>query len=239
MKKEAKTYSKPKFHSGRRRLPQETFDFEEADDRVAEIFRNHGLEDCPFDERLQLVKFYFLLMKHQKTYNLTRLVSLRDVAIKHFIDCLMVPRLTSLQFPLLDMGTGAGFPGIPLKIHFPNERIILNEGVQKKVDFLKVVRDELKLENLDIIGRKVDRDFSYPVMGIITRAVEDLVENLERVYGFLPKDAKVYFMKGPNVGNEVKTAQVKLSDKFILDADIPYRIHETPHERRLVIFKKI
>ncbi len=228
-----------RFQPGRRRLPQEDFSFTEADDRVAEIFRNHGLEDYPHERRHQLVNFYFLLMKHQKTYNLTRLVSLRDVAIKHFIDCLMIPRLTKLQFPLLDMGTGAGFPGIPLKIDFPEERIILNEGVQKKVDFLKVVREELKLQNLDIIGRKVDKDFSYPVQGIITRAVEDLCENLERVGGFLPAGAKVYFMKGPNVGNEVKKATERLAEMFVLDADIPYKIHETPHERRLVVFKKI
>lgn len=228
-----------KFHSGRRRIPKEDFSFQEADDRVAEIFRNHGLEDYPYDKRQQLVNFYFLLMKHQKTYNLTRLISLRDVAIKHFIDCLMIPRLTRLQFPLLDMGTGAGFPGIPLKVDFPDERIILNEGVQKKVDFLKVVREEMGLKNLDIIGRKVDKDFSYPVQGIITRAVEDLCENLERVYGFLPTGAKVYFMKGPNVGNEVKNAVAKLADKFVLDANIPYKIVETPHERRLVVFQKI
>lgn len=233
------TRHRTKFQAGRRRLPQEDFSFAEAKDRVAEIFRNHGMDDYPHDRRDQLVNFYFLLMKHQKTYNLTRLVSLRDVAIKHFIDCLMVPRLTEMQFPLLDMGTGAGFPGIPLKIHFPEERIILNEGVQKKVDFLKVVREELKLQNLDIIGRKVDKDFAYPVMGVITRAVEDLCENLERVGTFLPKNAKVYFMKGPNVGNEVKNALSRLGDKFVLDADIPYKIHETPHERRLVVFKKI
>ncbi len=231
--------NKPSFHSGRRRIPKEDFSFQEADDRVAEIFRNHGLGDYSHEKRQQLVKFYFLLMKHQKTYNLTRLISLRDVAIKHFIDCLMIPRLTQLQFPLLDMGTGAGFPGIPLKIDFPEERIILNEGVQKKVDFLKVVREEMGLKNCDIIGRKVDKDFSYPVQGIITRAVEDLCENLERVYGFLPAGAKVYFMKGPNVGSEVKNAVSKLADKFVLDANIPYKIEETPHERRLVVFQKI
>ncbi|OQW52791.1 MAG: hypothetical protein A4S09_08075 [Proteobacteria bacterium SG_bin7] len=228
-----------KFHSGRRRISKEDFSFEEADDRVAEIFRNHGMGDYPYQKRHQLVSFYFLLMKHQKTYNLTRLVSLRDVAIKHFIDCLMIPRLTQLQFPLLDMGTGAGFPGIPLKIDFPDERIILNEGVQKKVDFLKVVREQMGLKNLDIIGRKVDKDFSYPVQGIITRAVEDLCENLERVHDFLPSGAKVYFMKGPNVSVEVESAVSRLSHKFVLDANMPYEIVETPHKRRLVVFKKI
>lgn len=227
------------FKRGFRRIPQEDFSFNEADDRVAEIFRNHGLSDYPHEKRHELVKFYFLLMKHQKAYNLTRLVKLRDVAIKHFIDCLMVPKLTKLQFPLLDMGTGAGFPGIPLKIEFPEERIILNEGVQKKVDFLKLVRQELNLKNLDIIGRKVDKDFAYPVMGVITRAVEDLSENLLRVAHFLPVDAKVYFMKGPNVSHEVKKALQEHKGVFELDADIPYRIHETPHERRLVVFKKI
>ncbi len=230
---------KVKYRRGKHRLPQEDFSFQEADDRLYEIFRNHGLADFPHDKRHVLVNFYFLLMKHQKQYNLTRLVKLRDIAIKHFIDCLMVPQLAELRFPLLDMGTGPGFPGIPLKIMYPNDRIILNEPVQKKVEFLKIAREELHLQNLDIIARKVDKDFVYPVQGVITRAVEDLCENLDRVAAFLPAGAEVYFMKGPNVDDEIKKAEKTLGDIFQLKKDIAYQIHETPHQRRLVIFKKL
>lgn len=220
-------------------IPSENFSFGEATERLDELFRNHGFPDFPDDKKKQLLKFHFLLMKHQRTYNLTRLVKLRDVAIKHFIDCLLVPRFTKLKFPLIDMGSGAGFPGIPLKICFPDERIILVEGVQKKVDFLKTVRDELELKNLDIIGRKIDADFHYPAPGFITRAVEEIPGNLKRIAHFVPKGGEVYFMKGPNVGAEIKQTQSELKDLFVLKADIPYQIPKSPHERRLVVYTKI
>ena len=63
---------------------------------------------------------------------------------------IIILKHTKLQFPLLDVGTGPGFPGIPLKIVFPNEQIYLGEGVQKRVEFLKYVREELQLPNLKI-----------------------------------------------------------------------------------------
>ncbi|MDZ4662349.1 MAG: 16S rRNA (guanine(527)-N(7))-methyltransferase RsmG [Pseudomonadota bacterium] len=223
----------------RHRLPTENFNFREASERLEELFRNHGLPDFSREKRQKLLKFYFLLMKHQKTYNLTRLVKLRDVAIKHFIDCVLVPRLVKLKFPLIDMGSGAGFPGIPLKICFPEERIILVEGVQKKVDFLKIVREELELKNLDIIGRKIDADFHYPAPGFITRAVEEIPGNLRRIAHFVPKDGEVYFMKGPNVSEEIQRAQLELKNAFELKADIPYQIPKTPHDRRLVVYTKL
>ncbi len=228
---------KPRNH--RHRIPTENFSFHEADDRVYELFRNHGVGDVPHERRHQLVRFYLLLMKHQHDYNFTRLVNLREITIKHFVDCLLVPRLAQLKFPLLDMGTGPGFPGIPLKICFPNERIILVEGVQKKVDFLKLVRDELKLENLDIIGRKVDDDFAYPTPGLITRAFFEIPGTLERISSFVPTDGEVYFMKGPNVDSEIRETTKNLSHLFAMKADIPYSIPETPHQRRLVIYRRL
>jgi len=87
------------------------------------------------EQRTKLAEFYRLLMLNQEKENFTRLLKLRDVAIKHFIDSIIILKYTKLQFPLLDVGTGPGFPGIPLKIMFPNEKILLGEGVQRRVEF--------------------------------------------------------------------------------------------------------
>src|SRR4029077_16173138 len=126
-------------------------------------------------------EFYHLLMNHQLTDNVTRLVKFRDIGIKHFIDSLIAPRLSQLSFPLLDVGTGPGFPGIPLKILFPEKKIILAEGVRRRVDFLKAVRDSMKLNDLQVIGRKIDDTFQLPVGGVITRALEDIGTTLRNV----------------------------------------------------------
>ena len=223
---------------GKHRKPEEFFDLKEADARISEFFYNHGFEDFPQPERLQLVRFYQMLMANQQEYNFTRLLRIRDVAIKHFVDCLMVPKLTQLVFPLLDVGTGPGFPGIPLKIVYPDERIILCEGVQKRVEFLKNVREELELKNLDILGRRMDKTFEYPVQGIITRALANISESLELFLPSLPVGGFAYFMKGPNVDQEVFAAESKFSGTYKLSQNISYQLPETPHQRRLVIFEK-
>ncbi len=205
-----------------------------------DIFRNHDFGHIDHRVRSQLVRFYILLMEQQKRENFTRLLTFRDIAIKHFIDCMMVANVVKLTFPLLDMGTGPGFPGIPLKIALGNEpKIILAEGVQKRVEFLKLVREDLGLKNLDILGKNINKEFMYPVGGVITRAVEDCRNTLANVINCLPVNGKVFLMKGPNVGPEIELAQQEWGHCYELEKNIEYTIPETPHERRLVVFRKI
>jgi 16S rRNA (guanine527-N7)-methyltransferase len=224
---------------GRHRKSLEEYSFSEADDRVYDIFRNHDFADVPHEIRHQLVKFYLILREEQKRQNITRLLTLRDTAIKHFLDCLLVPKLTKLCFPLLDMGTGAGFPGIPLKILYPTERIILGEGVQKRVAFLKQLREKMEFQNLDIVGRNITRDFHLPVQGVITRAVMDISETLSLVVNCVQLDGKIFLMKGPSVDEEIKRAKKEWGKYFELIEDHHYEIPKTPHKRRLVVYKKI
>jgi 16S rRNA (guanine527-N7)-methyltransferase len=230
---------RPHGANGKHRKSVETFTFNEADDRMFDIFRNHDFGDYPHAKRQKLTEFYQLLMGNQNEQNFTRLLNIRDVAIKHFIDSLIITRLTTLTFPLIDMGTGPGFPGIPLKIHFPNEKIILAEGVQKRVEFLKDIREKLGLQNLPIIGRNLNPEFFYPVQGVITRAVEDARNTLSNVVNSLQTGGKVFLMKGPNCGPEIEIALETWGEYFALENDIAYSLPKTPHERRLLIFRKL
>lgn len=223
----------------RHKKPVESYSFAEADDRIQDIFRNHGFGDYPHEKRNQLTRFYQLLMENQKNENFTRLLRLRDVAIKHFIDSLIVTQLTDLDFPLMDMGTGPGFPGIPLKIHFPDKRILLAEGVQRRVNFLKHVREEMKLSRLDILGRNINETCMYPVGGVITRAVEDARNTLGNVLYCLNNGGRAYLMKGPGVDPEIPVALDKWGEYFTLEKDIAYELPKTPHQRRLLVFRKI
>ncbi|MCB0412165.1 MAG: class I SAM-dependent methyltransferase, partial [Bdellovibrionales bacterium] len=164
---------------------------------------------------------------------------IRDIAIKHFIDSLIILRFTKLSFPLLDVGTGPGFPGIPLKIQFPEQRILLAEGVQKRVQFLKKVREELDLKELDILGRYIHKDFSLPVNGVITRAVEDIGLTLGNVWNCLPAGGKVFLMKGPQVDHELKISQKDWAGRYKLVENHSYILPNTPHQRRLIVFEKV
>lgn len=223
---------------GKHKAPDKIFSANEANDRLQDIFRNHDFDHISHAERMKLAQFYTLLMEKQKTLNITRLLTLKEVGIKHFIDCLMVDRLVKLQFPLLDVGTGPGFPGIPLKILHPNDKIILAEGVQKRVEFLKDVRQELDLKNLPIIGRNINPWFFYPVQGVITRAVEDVRNTLQNVIFSLQVGGCVYFMKGPGVDPEIELAE-GLTEFYQLEKDIPYELPKTQLSRRLLVYRKI
>lgn len=220
--------------------PDRIFSFQEADDRLFDIFRNHGMADVSHEVRHQLVNFYILLMENQRIHNFTRIIKFHDIAIKHFIDCLMVPKLTKLTFPLLDVGTGPGFPGIPLRLVTPpSKKIILAEGVQKRVEFLKTVRESLELKELDIIGRNITPDFAYPVDGVITRAVEEVKNTLKNVFSSLKVGGKVFLMKGPFCDPEIPDALNEWSDFYKLKNDIAYELPETQYKRRLLVFEKI
>jgi 16S rRNA (guanine527-N7)-methyltransferase len=226
--------------TGTHKKPNKILSLNEAEDRLYDIFRNHDFGDVPHEVRTKLVKFYLLLMEQQNKENFTRLLNFRDVAIKHFIDCLIVPRLVDLTFPLLDVGSGPGFPGIPLRLVTPpSQRIILAEGVQKRVEFLKKARESLKLENLDILGKNINKDFVYPVGGAITRAVEDCGNTLNNVLNCLQMHGKVFLMKGPNVDPEIDLALKDWGHYYELEKNIPYVLPHTNNERRLIVFRKI
>lgn len=218
----------------------ESFSEAEAYERLNSYLFHHGIRTLTPQQLKALTRFYFLLIQEQNHQNFTRLVSLRDIAIKHFADCLIVDQLVTLKFPLLDIGTGPGFPGIPLKILHSENRILLAEGVQKRVEFLKFVRESLDLKALDIIGRNIAEDFFYPVQGVITRAVEDVCNTLRKVLFSLQTGGEVYLMKGPNCDPELLEFQRSdLIGLFRLKQDLSYQIPETPHDRRLLIFEKI
>lgn len=224
---------------GKHKQALRVFSLEEANDRLYDLFRNHEFGDYPHTKRKQFAHFYTLLMEIQKKENFTRLTELREIGIKHFIDCLMVTRLTKLKFPLMDVGTGPGFPGIPLKIEFPEEAIILAEGVQRRVEFLKDVREKMELQALPILGRNINPECFYPVQGVITRAVEDLRNTLGNVIHCLQVGGRVYFMKGPGVDPEIPMALEAWGEYYKLVEDHRYVLPKTEQERRLIVFEKI
>lgn len=186
-----------------------------------------------------LTRFHQLLLERNRRLNLTRIHNLEDVVLKHYVDCFLVDRMIELPSPLMDLGTGGGFPGIPLKIIRQDLHIILAEGVGKRVRFLKDARAHLGLEGLDVIGRNIDREFFYPVQGIITRAVEIVPDTLKRMKNCLQSGGGAIFMKGPNVDEEMARARKRYGDEYELEHDLPYTLPRSPHRRRLLVYRRV
>lgn len=111
----------------------------------------------------QFLTYYELLIEKNKVMNLTAITEFQEAMKKHFIDSLTLVRVLNLkeELSLLDVGTGAGFPGIPLKIAFPNLRVTLLDSLQKRVGFLQEVITALSLEQVETLHGRAE-DFAKP-----------------------------------------------------------------------------
>ena len=105
------------------------------------------------EQEIKLEKFYKLLIAWNNKINLTRSVEKEDVYLKHFYDSLTITKVVDLTKieTLCDVGSGAGFPGIVLKIVFPNLKITLVDSLLKRVNYLNTIIKELELENIQAI----------------------------------------------------------------------------------------
>lgn len=106
----------------------------------------------------QLEKYYEMLYEYNKVMNLTGITEKKDVYLKHFYDSLTIVKAIDLNdyTTLCDIGTGAGFPGLVLKIVFPNLKITLIDSLNKRINFLQDVIDELGLTNIDALHYRVE-----------------------------------------------------------------------------------
>ncbi len=106
----------------------------------------------------QLNKYYELLIEYNKVMNLTGITEKEEVYLKHFYDCLTINKIIDLKNieSLCDIGTGAGFPGLVIKILFPNVKVTLLDSLNKRINFLNIVIKELNLKNIETIHTRAE-----------------------------------------------------------------------------------
>jgi len=201
------------------------------------LLRGCGIELS--DAQLDLLwKFHKFLRARNPELNLTRIHNFANIVYKHYVDSIYPAVLTDLPSPLLDLGSGGGFPGIPLKIYKPGLKLILAESRGKRIDFLCSVVQELGLEGVEIVGRKIGPGYTVSVPGIISRAVLSIPETLEIVKGCIAPGGLVILMKGPGCTDELTEAHKRFGGDYELIEDRAYSLPNTSHRRRLVIFTR-
>ncbi len=168
----------------------------------------------------QLKKFYRyfeLLEEKNKVMNLTAITEEREVVTKHFVDSLSLVRVFpelegGREFSIIDVGTGAGFPGIPLKIVYPNLQVTLLDSLKKRVCFLQEVCSQLELEKISAVHGRAedfgrDKNFREAFDLCVSRAVANLATLSEYCLPFVRIGGLFISYKSEEVGEEIKGAE--------------------------------
>ena len=165
-------------------------------------------------QREQFDRYYELLIEWNKVMNLTGITDYDEVILKHFIDSLMLSEICDMSnvSAMIDVGTGAGFPGIPIKIVYPHINAILLDSLNKRMKFLNTVIEELGLESVQTLhgraedyARKTEYRESFDLC--VSRAVANLSTLSEYCIPFVKKDGTFISYKGGDSDEEVKQAE--------------------------------
>ena len=148
-----------------------------------------------------------LIVEANKQFNLTRITSPREAAIKHVLDCVTPWRLFANAKHVLDAGAGAGFPGIPLALVLPQTRFTLGESIQKKARFLEAALAKLELPNVEIAAKRAEELKPPGGFDIVTaRALAPRPRALPLLASALKSGATALLYKGPDVDQEIVDA---------------------------------
>jgi 16S rRNA (guanine527-N7)-methyltransferase len=183
------------------------------------------------------------LLKWNQKINLTAIRSEKGIVLKHFLDSLSVYTYLSKTASLLDIGSGAGFPGIPLKIVQPSLEITLIDSVRKKVDFQKHIIRTLGLKGIEAIhGRVQDKEiiqsFGEQFDTVISRAFSNLQTLLILSFPFLKKGGVVLAMKGERKGEEIQLFSKGEETRYRLQKTVSFLLPQSPFKRSILLFEK-
>ena len=186
----------------------------------------------------QLDQFYNLMIEWNEKINLTRITEKKEVYLKHFYDSLTLNKVVDLKSikTLCDVGTGAGFPGIVLKIVCPNIKITLIDSLQKRVNYLNEVIKRLNLTDIEAIHTRGE-DYKGKYEVVTSRAVANIEKLVEYTMHLVEKNGLFVAMKG-NIEEELTdSVQQKIAKKYKIEKIVKFKLPIEESQRSLVVLK--
>ncbi len=189
---------------------------------------------------LELDKYYEMLILANQNINLTGITEKKDVYLKHFYDSLTLNSIVDLSKinTFCDIGTGAGFPGLVVKIAFPNIKVTLLDSLTKRTEFLKSVIKELDLQDIEVINVRAEEYKNREFFDLVTARAVAQANILLELAAPLAKD-KIVLMKG-NINDELKNSEhfeTELGIKLLAKKEFFLPIENS--KRTLICYEKI
>ena len=217
-------------------------------EEFSQIFKSY-LKDLKLElNEEQIQKFYTymnLLIEWNEKINLTAITKPEEIILKHFVDSLTISKYIKENSSLIDVGTGAGFPGIPLNIYRNDLKITLMDSLNKRINFLNEVIKELKLENIETIHSRAEelgknKKFREQFDFATSRAVANFSTLSEYLIPFIKVGGKCICMKSANIDDELETAgkAIEILGGKVVNKDI-FSLPQSDLGRSVIVLKKI
>lgn len=221
--------------------------------RLNDLLKDFNIELSDYQLN-QFQKYYELLIDWNEKINLTAITEFDDVLIKHFVDSISICKaagnslvdklLSGEEVSIIDIGTGAGFPSIPIKIVFPNAKITMLDSLNKRIKFLNIVIDELNLHDIEALHGRAE-DYASPDKLrerfdiCVSRAVANLSTLSEYCLPYVKNSGLFISYKSESLKDEISIAKNAI---FLLGGDIKniieFNLPSSDNYRALCIIEK-
>lgn len=163
-------------------------------------------------QKEQFYNYMKLLIEWNEKINLTAIVEPKEIVLKHFVDSLTISKYIKENSYIADVGTGAGFPGIPLKILRADIKVVLVDSLNKRIKFLDEVINKLELSNIKTIHSRAEefgqnKEYREKFDIVTSRAVANLATLSEYLLPLAKIEGKCLCMKGPDIEEEIKNGE--------------------------------
>ncbi len=195
----------------------------------------------------QLQKFFQymnVLIEWNQNINLTAIVEPKEIILKHFIDSLTVMKYMDLDKSVIDIGTGAGFPGIPIKIVRPDLKVTLLDSLNKRINFLNEIISLLDLKNIETVHARIEeygKNMHYREKYDVatSRAVANLTTLSEYMLPMVKVKGKALYMKGADIEEELYKSQhsIKLLGGEMVKVE-SFSLPKSDYKRNILIVEK-
>lgn len=196
-------------------------------------------------QKNQFYEYMQLLLEWNKKINLTAIIDANEIILKHFIDSMTIAKYIEKGSYVVDIGTGAGFPGIPLKILREDIDLVLVDSLNKRIKFLEEVIQNLELKNIKTVHARAeefgqDKKYREKFDIVTSRAVANLTTLSEYLIPLAKKNGKCLSMKGPEIQQELEDSKKAIK---VLGGTITsiyeFKLPDSDIERTVIEIEKI